>query len=47
MVECTSRRMLEMELPGRRERGRPKKAFLDVVTEDRLLVGVTEESTEG
>ena len=25
------RRMLEMELPGRRQRGRPKRRFMDAV----------------
>ena len=26
--------MMEMELPGKRKRGRPKRRFLDVVKED-------------
>ena len=30
------RRMLRMELPGKRKRGRPKRRFMDVVKEDRL-----------
>ena len=30
------RRMLMMELPGKRKRGRPKRRFMDVVKEDRL-----------
>ena len=28
------RRMLEIELPGRRPRGRPKRRFMDAVRED-------------
>ena len=40
------RRMLRMELPGKRERGRPKRRFMDVVKEDMAEVEVTEEDTE-
>ena len=36
------RRMLELELPGRRRRGRPKR-FRDAESEDMQLVGVTVE----
>ena len=32
------RRMLEMELPGRRPRGRPKRRFIDAVKEDMQVV---------
>ena len=28
------RKMMKMELPGKRKRGRPKRRFLDVVKED-------------
>lgn len=38
--------MLETELPGRGKRGRPKKRFLDVMREDKQLVGVAEEAAE-
>jgi len=34
------RRMLEMELPGRRKRGRPKRRSMDAVREDMQIVGV-------
>uniref|UniRef100_A0A3B3I9A4 ribonuclease H n=1 Tax=Oryzias latipes TaxID=8090 RepID=A0A3B3I9A4_ORYLA len=34
------RRMLEMELPGRRTRGRPKRRYMDVLTEDMKLANV-------
>ncbi|KAK2896145.1 hypothetical protein Q8A73_015633 [Channa argus] len=40
------RRMLRLELPGRRSRGRPKRRFMDVVREDMKLVGVSEEDAE-
>ena len=36
------RRMLRMELPGKRIRGRPKRRFMDVVKEDMAEVEVTE-----
>ena len=39
------RRMLRMELPGKRKRGRPKGRFMDVVKEDMAEVEVTEEDT--
>lgn len=39
----TGQRMLKMELPGRRKRGKPQRSFMDVVAEDAKMVGVTEE----
>ena len=33
---------MEMELPGKRKRGRPKRRFLDVVKEDMEEVGAKE-----
>ena len=39
------RRMLRMELPGKRKRGRPKRRFMDVVKEDMAEVEVTDEDT--
>ena len=39
------RRMLRMELPGKRKRGRPKRRFMDVVKEHMAEVEVTEEDT--
>ena len=39
------RRMLRMELPGKRKRGRPKRRFMAVVKEDMAEVEVTEEDT--
>ncbi|WP_139267332.1 reverse transcriptase domain-containing protein, partial [Escherichia coli] len=44
--EYIGKRMLRLELPGRRPRGRPKRRFLDVVKEDMRIVGVGEEDTE-
>ena len=40
------RRMLRMELPGKRKQGRPKRRFMDVVKEDMAEVEVTEQDTE-
>ena len=39
------RRMLRMELPGKRKRERPKRRLMDVVKEDMAEVEVTEEDT--
>ena len=44
--EYVGRNMMEMELPGKRKRGRPKKIFLDVVKEDMKEVGVKEMDIE-
>ena len=43
--ECVERKMMEMELPGKR-RGRPKRRFLDVVKEDIEEVGAKETDVE-
>ena len=40
------KRVLRMELPGKRKRGRPKRRFMDVVKEDMAEVEVTEEDAE-
>ena len=40
------RRMLEMELPGRRQRGRPKRRLMDTAKEDMQVVGVRVENTK-
>lgn len=34
------RRMLEMELLGQRQRGRPRGRFMDAVGEDMVVLGV-------
>ena len=39
------RKMLRMELPGKRKRGRPTRRFMDVVKEDMAEVDLTEEDT--
>ena len=40
--EYVGRKMMKMELPGKRKRGRPKRRFLDLVKEDMGEVGVKE-----
>ncbi|XP_051788414.1 uncharacterized protein LOC127529327 [Erpetoichthys calabaricus] len=40
------RRILRIELPGKRKRGRPKRRFMDVVREDMQVMGVTEHDVE-
>ena len=38
--------MMEMELPGKRKRGRPKRRFLDIVKEDMEEVDAKETDVE-
>ena len=44
--EYVGRKMMKMELPGKRKRGRPKRRFLDVVKEDMEEVGAKETDIE-
>ena len=44
--EYVGRKMMEMELPGKRKRGRSKRRFLDVVKEDMWEVGAKETDVE-
>ena len=44
--ECVGRTMMEMELQGKRKRGRPKRRFLDVVKDDMGEVGAKETEVE-
>ena len=44
--EYLGRQMMEMELPGKRKRRRPKRRFLDVVKEDMEEVGAKETDIE-
>ena len=40
------RRMLRMELPGKRKWGRSKRRFMDAVKEDMAMVEVTEDAED-
>ncbi|KAK3571406.1 hypothetical protein QTP86_010698 [Hemibagrus guttatus] len=44
--EYIGRRMLDMGLPGRRQRGRPKRRYMDGMNEDMKLVGASVEDAE-
>ena len=44
--EYVERKMMEMELLGKRKRGRPKRRFLDVVKEDMGEFGAKETNVE-
>ncbi|KAK3536646.1 hypothetical protein QTP86_015449 [Hemibagrus guttatus] len=44
--EYIGRRMMDMELPGRRQRGRPKRRYMDGINEDMKLVGARVEDAE-
>ena len=40
------RRMLRMELPGKRKRGKPKWLFMEAVSKDMAAVEVTKDDVE-
>ena len=44
--EYVGRKMMEMELLGKRKRGKPKRRFLDVVKEDMGEIGAKETDVE-
>ena len=44
--EYVGRKMIEIELPGKRKRGRPKRRFLNLVNKDMEEVGVKETDVE-
>ena len=39
-------RMLRIVLPGRSQRGKPKRRFMDVVREDKQIICVSEKDAE-
>ena len=41
--DSVGRKVLEIQSPGKRKRGRPKSRYLDVVKEDRQEVGTRED----
>ena len=45
-VQNISRRMMRLELPSRRPGRRPKRRFMDAVTEDMKLVGVRKKEAD-
>ena len=44
--EYVGRKMMEIKLPGKRKRGRPKRRFLDLVKEDMKEVNAKEMDIE-
>ena len=44
--EYVGRKMLEMDLPDRRRKGRPKRRFMDAVKEDMQMMGAVEEEVQ-
>ena len=44
--EYVEKKMMEVELPGKRKRGRPKRRFLDAMKEDMGEVGAKETDVE-
>lgn len=46
-VDRPEQRMLTMQLPGRRKRGRPEKRFMDTVKEEMQRVGCDRGGCQG
>ena len=45
-VDYVGQKVLKMELPGKRKRGRPKRRYMDALVEDMKAVGVKEMDTQ-
>ena len=45
-AEYVGKRVIGMDLPGKRRRGRPLRRYMDVMKEDLKVVGATEKDTE-
>ena len=46
VMDYVGRRVLEMELPRRRKRGRPKRKWMESVKEDMDLKGILREDAK-
>ena len=45
-MEYVWQRVLNMGLPGKRKRGRPKRRYMDALAEDMKIAGVQEKDTQ-
>ena len=45
-MDYVGQKVLRMELPGKRKRGRPKRRYMDALVEDMKATGVKEMDTQ-